>query len=89
MNKKKHLDRLPPEFASREEAADFWGAHDTRDYPRAFRTVRVEAELRHRYFEIPIDAEVAKTLRVRARNAGVNLGEFASNLLRRRLRTSA
>ena len=30
---------IPEEFASREEAAEFWDAHDTTDYPDSFETV--------------------------------------------------
>jgi hypothetical protein len=50
MSKKKQIDPIPDEFASPDEAAEFWDTHDTTDYPRAFRTVRVVAELRNRHF---------------------------------------
>ena len=85
MSKKKQIDLLPDAFATREEAADFWDTHDTMDYPQAFRTVRLTAELSNRHYEIPIDADVAKELEARARKAGVTLGHLASNLLRRQL----
>ena len=62
---------------------EFWDTHDTTDYPGAFRTVRVVAELRNRHYEIPIDADVIKTLEARARKSGVTLGRLASDLLRR------
>ena len=89
MSKKKQIEPIPNEFANPDEAAKFWDTHDTRDYPGAFRTVRVVAELRNRHYEIPIEADVIKTLEARAREAGVSLGRLASDLLRRQLRISA
>lgn len=89
MSKKKQIDPIPAQFTSLEEAAEFWGTHDTTDYPGVFRKVRVVAELRNRHYEIPIDADVIKSLEVRARKAGVTLGHLASDLLRRQLLTSA
>ena len=78
-----------PKTDSIQKLAEFWDTHDTTDYPQAFRTVRVVAELRNRHYEIPIDADVIKTLEARARKAGVTLGRLASDLLRRQLRISA
>ncbi len=89
MSKKKPTDPIPEEFASYSEAAEFWDAHDTTDYPQAFRTVRAVAKLRNRYYEIRIEADVVKALETRARKAGVTLGHLASDLLRQRLRTQA
>jgi hypothetical protein len=87
--KKKRIDPIPDEFASPDEAAEFWDTHDTTKYPGAFRTVRVVAELRNRHYEIPIEADVIRTLEGRARKAGVSLGHLASDILRRQLGTSA
>lgn len=89
MRRKKRVDPLPEEFASYDEAAEFWSAHDTTLYPQAFRTVRVVAELRNRHYEIPIEADVVKALEERARKAGVTLGHLASELLRQHIRTPA
>jgi hypothetical protein len=49
--RKKHVDPIPEEFASYEEAAEFWDSHDTTDYPDAFRTVEAVVELRRRRYE--------------------------------------
>ena len=89
MRKKKQIDPIPVEFSTAEQAAEFWGKHDTTAYPGAFRTVSVVAELRHRHFEIPIEADVIKTLKVRARKQRVSVGHLASDLLRRQLSRSA
>jgi CopG antitoxin of type II toxin-antitoxin system len=89
MNKKKTIERIPKEFSSHEEAAEFWDKHDTTDYPGAFRTVKVVSEFRNRHHEIPIDGDVVIRLQQRARKAGVPLGRLASELLRRELRAAA
>ncbi len=89
MSKKKRFDPIPAHFTSLEGAAEFWGSHDTTDYPGVFRTVRVVAELRNRHYEIPIEADVIKMLQARARKAGVTLGHLANDLLRRQLGASA
>ena len=89
MSKKKLIEPIPDEFANAHQAAEFWDNHDTTDYPGTFRTVRVVAELRNRHYQIPIDADVIKTLEARARKAGVTLGRLTSDLLRRQLGISA
>jgi len=43
-DERKHVDPIPEEFASYEEAAEFWDTHDTADYPDSFETVGVEAQ---------------------------------------------
>ena len=87
MRKKKQIDPVPEEFASYEEAAEFWDTHDTTDYPNAFRTVEVQSESRKRHTEIEIDADVIKVLRTQARRKGVTPGHLASDILRQRLTT--
>ncbi len=89
MSKKKQIDPLPEEFANYDEAAEFWDTHDTTDYAHAFRTVRVVTRLRHRHYEIPIEADVVKALEARARKMGVTLGHLASDILRQQLRPPA
>ncbi|MBI4164469.1 MAG: hypothetical protein HY508_01910 [Acidobacteria bacterium] len=87
MRKKNHIDPLPEEFATYEEAAKFWESHDTTDYPGVFRTVRVVGKLRNRHYEIPVAPDVVRLLQSRARKRRISLGHLASDLLRRQLRT--
>lgn len=82
---KKHVDPIPEEFASYEEAAEFWDTHDTTDYPHAFRTVEVIAEFRERHYEVEVDEDVAKALRAQAQEKGVPVSRLASDLLRQQL----
>lgn len=88
MAKKKRIEPIPEEFSTYEEAAEFWDAHDTADYPEAFRTVEVVAELRRRRFEIEIDPDIASVLRRRAQQKGLSMSRLASDLLRQRLTPS-
>jgi hypothetical protein len=85
MARKKHVDPLPEEFSSYEEAAEFWDTHDTTDYPEAFCTVETKSDFRGRRYEIEIEADVAKTLQAQARKKGVTVSHLASNLLRQQL----
>ena len=82
---KRKIDPIPEEFESYEEAAEFWDNHDTTDYPNAFRTVPAVTTFRARHYEIEIDADVAKALRVRARKKRTTVDRLASDLLRKQL----
>ncbi len=56
-DKQKQVDPIPEEFASYEEAAEFWDVHDTTDYPDSFETVSVRAQLTRRRYEVKVDEE--------------------------------
>jgi hypothetical protein len=85
MTRKKRVEPIPEEFASYEEAAEFWDTHDTTDYPDAFRTVEVKTEFRGRYYEIEIAEDVVNILRKRAQQLGASVGDLASHLLRQEI----
>ena len=86
MNKQKRVEPIPEEFDSYEEAAEFWDAHDTTDYPDVFQTVDVETAFGGRYYEIEIEADVAEVLQAQAQQKGATVSDLASDLLRQRLR---
>lgn len=67
MSKKKRVDPIPEEFASYEEAAEFWDTHDTTDYQDAFRTVKVVTDFRGRHYEIEVETDVVRVLQALAR----------------------
>jgi hypothetical protein len=85
MSKKKHVDPIPGEFVSYEEAAEFWDTHDTMDFPGAFQTVEVTTEFRSRHYEIELEEEVIRKLQAQAREKGVTVSRLASDLLREQL----
>ena len=84
MNEKR-TDPIPENFSSLEEAGEFWDTHDTMDYPDAFQTIEVNAELRNRYYEVEIDMSVAQALRDKARQQGVTTSNLATEMIRRQL----
>jgi predicted DNA binding CopG/RHH family protein len=85
----KHVDPIPDEFASYEEAAEFWDTHDTTDYPDSFETVSVEAEFRQRRYEVEIDEETMKVLSEQAEKRGLPVSNVLSELLREKIRPAA
>lgn len=87
MGERRRVDPLPDEFSSYEEAAEFWGEHDTTDYPEAFAPEEevVEAKLLGRHYEVEVPPDLAEALRQRARQQGVPVRELVSDLLRRQL----
>lgn len=88
MRKNKQIDPIPEEFTDYEEAAEFWDAHDTTDYPNAFRTVKVKTEFRGRRYEVEIETDVVRILQAQARQRGVSVSRLASDLLRKQLGVS-
>jgi len=88
-DRERYVDPIPDEFASYEEAAEFWDTHDTTDYPDAFRTVEVEAEFHRRHYEVELDEDVTQVLRAQAQKLGVTVGALANDLLRQRISSAA
>jgi len=88
-NKKKHIDPIPEEFANYDEAAEFWDSHDTTDYPEAFKTVKVEAELRRRHYEVEVEAALMKVLRKRAQAKGIPTKRLVNDMLRQQISLAA
>ncbi len=88
-DKQKAIDPIPEEFASYEEAAEFWDTHDTTDYPDSFETVEVQVELKSRRYEIEIDADLMPVLSKQAHSRGVKVSRLVSEMLREKVRPAA
>lgn len=88
-DKPKVIDPIPEEFASYEEAAEFWDTHDTTDYPESFETVSVQAELKSRRFEVEIDADLMPVLSKQAHSRGVKVSRLVSEMLREKVLPAA
>ncbi len=87
MPKKKDVDPIPDEFASYEEAAEFWDTHDTTDYRDAFEAQPVElrVDITRRHFEVEVEEDLIGILRERARRSETSVAKLVSELLRRQL----
>ena len=86
---KNHVDPIPEQFETYDEAAEFWDTHDTTDYLDEFRTIEVMRELRSRHFEVEIEEKIVKVLQERAHQQGVTVSHLASDLLRQQLGIAA
>ena len=60
------IDPLPDEFASEEQAAEFWDTHSITDYEEFLEPVDVEVNLERRHFEIEVDEQSFLALRSNA-----------------------
>lgn len=88
-DKQKQVDPIPEEFASYEEAAEFWDTHDTTEYLDSFETVAVEAELKRRRYEVEIDEELMKALAEQAQKRGIAVSQLVSEMLKEKIRPAA
>ena len=84
--KNKNVDPIPEKFDSYEDAAEFWGTHDTTDYPEAFETIQYESSFQGRQYEIEIPEELLLSLRQKARQRGVTVNQLATTLLQQQIR---
>ncbi len=87
--RKRQIDLIPQEFASYEQAAEFWDTHDTTDYSNDFETVETETELKRRRYEVEIDADLFPALTEQAHKRGVAVKIVVSDLLREKFSPTA
>src|SRR5690348_4332818 len=87
MRRKKDRDPVPDEFASYEEAAEFWDTHDTTDYPECFITVddsSPTAEVMKQDMSAILDQvrpETAELIATEARAKGLSVDEYLRRLI--------
>ena len=76
-----------PEFATRQEAAEWWDAHDLADYQDEFKTVeaRFAANLSIEGITVPLEKEILDRLRRKAAEQGTTPGLLAQRWLVERL----
>ncbi len=85
----REVDALPEEFATEEEAAEFWEQHDTTDYLEFTEEVPVDARLERRRYLIEVDADLIQALNSQAHARGVGLHAFVTEALRAKTRSAA
>ena len=79
-------DHLPEEFASLEEAGEFWDAHSTADYEDVFEPVEFEMDLPSRPGKrIVLALDLATKLGEVARQQGVSTETLANLWLQEKL----
>lgn len=80
-DKQGETSSVPEEFATYEEAAEFWERHDTTEMADAFETVSAEVQLKRRRYEIEIDADLIPALTEQAHEKGMPIKNLVSNML--------
>ena len=81
----KQIDPLPDEFASEEEAAEFWNTHSLTDYEEFLKPVDLEVTIERRHFEIEVDEQSFLAVRRNAEEQHKPVKEIASEILKREL----
>lgn len=76
---------LPDEFASEEEAAEFWDTHSIADYEGSLEPADLVVDLKRRHYEIEVDEESFLALRSCAQKQRKPVKQLASEILRQKL----
>jgi hypothetical protein len=76
---------LPEEFATEEEAAEFWETHSITDFEDYLEPVEFEVAAPRRHFVIEIDEESFNALRLSAEKHSKPVKEIASEILKQNL----
>lgn len=84
----RQIDPLPDEFASNEEAAEFWDTHSLTDYEEFLEPVNLEVKIERRHFEIEVDEQSFLAVRSNARKQHRPVKELASEILKKELATA-
>ncbi len=81
----KKLEKIPEEFKTYEEAADFWDTHDSTDYLDNLEEIEVEVDVQKRHFLLEVDMKIAEKLQESARKKGISASSLANELLYKQL----
>ncbi|OHB76416.1 MAG: hypothetical protein A2Z25_18470 [Planctomycetes bacterium RBG_16_55_9] len=84
-SRNRHIDPLPDEFRSYQEAAKFWNPHSITDYEEFLEPVDLDVNIQRRHFEIEVDEESFLALRETAKKEQKPVKQLASEILKRRL----
>ena len=58
----KKIEKIPEEFKTYEEAADFWDTHDSTDYLDNLEEIEVEVDVQKRHYLLEVDLKIAEIL---------------------------
>ena len=68
----KKLEKIPEEFKTYEEAADFWDTHDSTDYLDNLEEIELEVDIQKRHYLLEVDMQIAEILQESARKKGIS-----------------
>ncbi|MCZ7358213.1 MAG: CopG family antitoxin [Candidatus Methanoperedens sp.] len=81
----KKVKKIPEEFKTYEEAAEFWDTHNSADYLDEFEDVEIKVDIQKRHYLIELDSRTAELLQELARKKGVSVNYLANELLQGQL----
>ena len=81
----KKVKKIPEEFKTYEEAAEFWDTHNSADYLDEFEDVEIKVDIQKRHYVIELDSRTAELLQELARKKGVSVNYLANELLQGQL----
>jgi len=84
----RQVDPLPDEFASEQEAGEFWDTHSLTVYEEYLEAVDLEISIERRHFEIEVDEQSFLAIRRKAEKQHKPVKELASEILKRELATA-
>ena len=78
-------EKIPEEFKTYEEAADFWDTHDSTDYLDMLEEIEMDVDIQKKHYLIEVDMKIAEILQECARKKGVSASSLANELLHKQL----
>jgi hypothetical protein len=82
---KKKPEKIPEEFKTYEEAAEFWDTHDSTDYLDDLEELEMEVDIKKRHYLIELDMNTAELLKKSAKKKGVPISLLANELIQKQL----
>ncbi|HEY9204730.1 MAG TPA: CopG family antitoxin [Candidatus Methanoperedens sp.] len=81
----KKIKKIPEEFKTYEEAAEFWDTHDSIDFLDELEEVEMKIDIKKRHYLIEVDMNTAELLQESARKRGVPVSSLANEILQKQL----
>ena len=81
----KKTEKIPEEFRTYEEAADFWDTHDSTDYLDDLEEVEMKVDIKRKHYLIELDMNTAELLKKSAKKKGVPISFLANELIQKQL----
>jgi hypothetical protein len=78
-------EKIPEEFKTYEEAADFWDTHDSTDYLNQLEEIEIDVDIQKKHYLIEVDMKIAEILQESARKKGMSVTSLANKLLQKQL----
>jgi CopG antitoxin of type II toxin-antitoxin system len=77
--------KIPDEFKTYEEAAEFWESHDSTEYLDILEEVEIKVDIQKRHYLIELDENSARLLQDDASKKGISASHLASKLVKKEL----